>query len=86
MGRTQARPRRPCPGPPGDGGSGSEPARESTSIEFGELGPDASALGVSTLVVADLLNNGGQTILLEGDDVSPADLGTTPYPPAWASH
>jgi hypothetical protein len=54
------------------------PLAESTSIEFGEFGPDASALGASTLVVADLLNNGGQTILVEGDDVSPADLATTP--------
>jgi predicted NBD/HSP70 family sugar kinase len=32
----------------------------STSIEFGELGPDASALGASTLVVAELLANGGR--------------------------
>jgi predicted NBD/HSP70 family sugar kinase len=32
----------------------------STSIEFGQLGPDASALGASTLVVADLLANGGR--------------------------
>ena len=53
------------------------PLAEGTSIEFGELGPDASALGASTLVVADLLNNGGQSILLE-DDASSADLATTP--------
>jgi predicted NBD/HSP70 family sugar kinase len=35
---------------------------ESTPVEFGQLGPDASALGASTLVVAELLANGGRAV------------------------